>query len=179
MDRRSDDPAADRLKGADFARRALDAAGDDPGILATAALALGYFGEDTGAMGYSLGVTRHFWLRNICPRRRKVRPSDGGVDYRVCHVTAAMENSDTGLRARHNTAIDRILIAINGFRDLQRPRASHCTPPNQTRKASLLCVSPAKTQILSMRFSVRTGLDRVRSRHAGCFLNSAPARAFP
>ena len=50
MDGRSDDPAADRLKGADLARRALEAAGDDPGILATAALALGYFGEDTGAM---------------------------------------------------------------------------------------------------------------------------------
>jgi hypothetical protein len=29
-DGRSKDPAADRLKAADFARRALDAAGDDP-----------------------------------------------------------------------------------------------------------------------------------------------------
>ena len=46
----SKDPAADRLKSADFARRALEAAGDDPGILANAAMALAYFGEDIGVM---------------------------------------------------------------------------------------------------------------------------------
>jgi adenylate cyclase len=49
-DDRSEDPEADRRKGADFARRALEVAGDDPGILANAALALTYFGEDIGAM---------------------------------------------------------------------------------------------------------------------------------
>jgi TolB-like protein len=47
---RSEDPVADRLKGIDFARRALEVAGDDPGILTNAALALAYFGEDIGAM---------------------------------------------------------------------------------------------------------------------------------
>jgi adenylate cyclase len=46
----SEDPAAARLKGADFARRALEVAGDDPGILANAAFALASFGEDIGAM---------------------------------------------------------------------------------------------------------------------------------
>jgi TolB-like protein len=50
FDDRSEDPAADRLKGTDFARRALEVAGDDPGILAHAAFALAYFGEDIGAM---------------------------------------------------------------------------------------------------------------------------------
>jgi TolB-like protein len=49
-DDRSEDPEADRLKGADYARRALEAAGDDPGVLANAAYALAYFGEDIGAM---------------------------------------------------------------------------------------------------------------------------------
>ena len=49
-DGRSVDPEVDRLKGADFARRALEVAGDDPGILANAAQALAYFGEDIGAM---------------------------------------------------------------------------------------------------------------------------------
>jgi adenylate cyclase len=49
-DDRSEDWEADRLKGADFARRALEVAGDDPGVLANAALALAYFGEDIGAM---------------------------------------------------------------------------------------------------------------------------------
>ena len=50
LDGRSEDPAADRLKGADFARRALERAGDDPGVLANAAVALAYFGEDIGTM---------------------------------------------------------------------------------------------------------------------------------
>ena len=49
-DDRSEDPAADRLKGADFARRALEVAGDDPVVLVHAAHALAYFGEDIGAM---------------------------------------------------------------------------------------------------------------------------------
>jgi adenylate cyclase len=49
-DGRSEDREADRLKGIEYARRALEVAGDDPGILANAALALAYFGEDIGAM---------------------------------------------------------------------------------------------------------------------------------
>jgi adenylate cyclase len=50
LDNRSADPSAHRSKGVDFARRALEEAGDDPGVLANAALALAYFGEDVGAM---------------------------------------------------------------------------------------------------------------------------------
>jgi tetratricopeptide (TPR) repeat protein len=50
LDGRSEDRDADRVKGADFARRALEVAGDDPGVLANAAQALAYFGEDIGAM---------------------------------------------------------------------------------------------------------------------------------
>jgi tetratricopeptide (TPR) repeat protein len=50
FDGRSEDPAADRLKGVDFARQALEVAGDDPGILANSAQALAYLGEDIGAM---------------------------------------------------------------------------------------------------------------------------------
>jgi tetratricopeptide (TPR) repeat protein len=46
----SADPAADSRKSVDFARRALQVAGDDPGTLANAALALAYFGENIGAM---------------------------------------------------------------------------------------------------------------------------------
>ncbi|HJU19619.1 MAG TPA: winged helix-turn-helix domain-containing tetratricopeptide repeat protein [Stellaceae bacterium] len=50
MDGRSGDPQDDGRKAVDFARRALQVAGDDPGILANAALALAYFGEDIAAM---------------------------------------------------------------------------------------------------------------------------------
>ena len=49
-DERSEDREADSRKGADFARRALEVAGDDPGTLANAAQALAYLGEDIGAM---------------------------------------------------------------------------------------------------------------------------------
>jgi len=49
-DGRSEDPAADGLKSVDFARRALEAAGDDPSILANAALALSHFAEDIGSL---------------------------------------------------------------------------------------------------------------------------------
>jgi len=50
LDDRSEDRTADRLKSADFARRALEVAGDDPGTLVNAAQALAYFGEDIVAM---------------------------------------------------------------------------------------------------------------------------------
>src|SRR5262245_2433810 len=50
FENRSEDREAHRLKGAEFARRALEVAGDDPGILADAALALAYFGEDIATM---------------------------------------------------------------------------------------------------------------------------------
>ena len=49
-DNRSEDREADRVKGVDFARRALEVAGDDPGTLAEAARALAYLGEDISAM---------------------------------------------------------------------------------------------------------------------------------
>jgi TolB-like protein/class 3 adenylate cyclase len=50
LDDRCEDREANRLKGIDFARRALELAGDDPVILANAAQALGHFGEEIGAM---------------------------------------------------------------------------------------------------------------------------------
>jgi tetratricopeptide (TPR) repeat protein len=46
----SKDPEADGRKGTDLARRSLQAAGDEPGTLANAALALAFFGEDIDAM---------------------------------------------------------------------------------------------------------------------------------
>jgi adenylate cyclase len=44
------DRDAIRPKGIDFARRAIDAAGDDPGVLADAAMALAVLGEDIDPM---------------------------------------------------------------------------------------------------------------------------------
>jgi adenylate cyclase len=50
MHGRSEDPEADRRKAAAFARRALQVAGDDPRVLADAAYALAFLGEDIGPM---------------------------------------------------------------------------------------------------------------------------------
>jgi adenylate cyclase len=47
---RSEDPEEDRRKAAVFARRALQVAGDDPRVLADAAYALAFLGEDIGPM---------------------------------------------------------------------------------------------------------------------------------
>jgi adenylate cyclase len=50
LDGLSKDPEADSRKGAGYAHRALEFAGDDPSVLANAAVALAFFGEDIGAM---------------------------------------------------------------------------------------------------------------------------------
>jgi adenylate cyclase len=50
LDGQSEDREVDALKGADFARRALEVAGDDPGVMANVAYALACLGEDIGAM---------------------------------------------------------------------------------------------------------------------------------
>jgi hypothetical protein len=50
IDGTSTDREADIRKGTKYARRALRVASDDPGVLANAAFALAYFGEDLDAM---------------------------------------------------------------------------------------------------------------------------------
>jgi adenylate cyclase len=49
MESRSEDPEGDRRKGVNFARLALQVAGDDPSVIANSAMAVAYFGEDIGA----------------------------------------------------------------------------------------------------------------------------------
>ncbi|HET9849181.1 MAG TPA: adenylate/guanylate cyclase domain-containing protein [Candidatus Dormibacteraeota bacterium] len=50
LDCRSEDPAVQRRMGVDFAQRALQVAGDDPAVLANAAVALAFFGQDIETM---------------------------------------------------------------------------------------------------------------------------------
>jgi TolB-like protein/class 3 adenylate cyclase len=110
IDGRSEDPVADRLKGLDFARRALQVAGDDPGILAEAAFALAYFGEDVGAMmalvdralvlnpnyarGWNISGTLRIWT--------------GQPDIAIEHLEAALRLSP---RARVGAAVYQIGLA--------------------------------------------------------------------
>jgi adenylate cyclase len=50
IDGGSKDREADRLKGIGYARRALQVANNDPGVLAASAMVLAHLGEDLGAM---------------------------------------------------------------------------------------------------------------------------------
>jgi TolB-like protein/class 3 adenylate cyclase len=128
-DGRSEDPAADRLKGADFARRALEVAGDDPGILANAAFALAYFGEDIGAM--MALVDRALALNPSFARgwyiSGNLRLRGGQPEIAIEHVNAALRLSPRArvgaslhiigaahfLSRRFDEAVPTLLLAIH------------------------------------------------------------------
>lgn len=100
----SKDPEADRRKGGDFARRALEVAGDDAGIVANAALALARFGEDIGAM--MALVDRALALNPNFARGWHIsgllRLWAGQPDIAIEHVEAALRLSP---RARIGTSL--------------------------------------------------------------------------
>jgi TolB-like protein/class 3 adenylate cyclase len=110
VDHRSEHREADRLKGADFARRVLEVAGDDPGVLAHAAHALAYFGEDIGAM--MALVDRALALNPNYARGWNIsgilRMWAGQPDVAIEHVEAALRLSP---RARIGTSLFVIGVA--------------------------------------------------------------------
>ena len=110
LDGRSADPEADRLKGVDFARRALEMAGDDPGVLVNAAFALAYFGEEIGAMialvDRALALNPNFargWHLS-----GNLRVLAGQPDIAMEHIEAALRLSP---RARIGTSLLNIGVA--------------------------------------------------------------------
>jgi adenylate cyclase len=110
FDGRSEDREADRLKGVDFARQALEVAGDDPGILANSAQALAYLGEDIGAMmalaDRALALNPSFARGWHCSGA--VRLIAGQLDVAMEHLEAALRLSP---RARIGTSFALIGIA--------------------------------------------------------------------
>ncbi len=84
----STDPAADCLKGADLARKALHSAPDDPITLANAALALTFSGEEIGAM------------MALVDRALALNPSYA----RGWYISSMLK----GWAGQHNAAIDRM-----------------------------------------------------------------------
>jgi adenylate cyclase len=104
---RSEDPAADRLKGADFARRALEVAGDDPGVLAHSAQVLAYFGEDIGAM-VAL-VDRALALN---PNYARGWHISGALRNWAGHPDIAIEHLDAALRLSPRARIGTTLATI-------------------------------------------------------------------
>jgi adenylate cyclase len=126
----SQDPEGDRRKGGDFARRALQVAGDDPGVLANVAMALAYFGEDIGTM--MALVDRALALNPSFARGWHVsgilRYWAGQPDVAIEHVEASLRLSPRArsgwafsvigaahfLAHRFDEALPQLLLAIQG-----------------------------------------------------------------
>jgi TolB-like protein len=115
QDDRSEDPGADRLSGIDFARRALEVAGDDSRVLATAAHALAYFGEDIGAMmalvDRALALNPNFargWYISSALRQWAGQPD------------IAIEHLETALRLSPRAPIGTSMSVLGGAHFLAR-----------------------------------------------------------
>ena len=128
FDSQSEDPMLDRLKGIDFARRALEVAGDDPGVLVHAAFALAYFGEDIDSMialvDRGLALNPNFaggwWISGI------LRLWAGQPDIAIEHAEASLRFSPRAcvgssllligaahfFARRFDEAVPKLLLAI-------------------------------------------------------------------
>jgi TolB-like protein/class 3 adenylate cyclase len=93
QDGRSAEPEAQRSKGHDFARRALEVAGDDPSVLANAAYALSWFGEDIGAM---MAVADRALALN--PNYARGRHVSGVLRLQAGQPEIAIEHGEAALR---------------------------------------------------------------------------------
>jgi len=125
-DGRSGDPAADRLKSIDLARRALAVATDDPGTLADAALVLAYFGEDIDAMMALVALTLNPSFARGWLRSGTLKLFAGEPDLAIERAEAALRLSPRGrigvplhtigaahlLSGRFETAVQKLLLAI-------------------------------------------------------------------
>jgi len=92
-DGRSEDPDVHRAKGLDFARRALEVAGDDPGVLVNIAVSSSYFGEDIGAM--TALVDRALTLNPSFARAWRI---SGTLRVWAGHPDIAIEHLETSRR---------------------------------------------------------------------------------
>src|SRR6516164_9554038 len=137
LDGRSEDREVDRLKGAGFARQALEVAGDDPVVLVHAALALAWFGEDIGAM-LAL-VDRALTLNPNYARGWQIngvlRSWAGEPDIAIEHVETALRLSPRArvgtsfltmgmahfVNGRFDAAVPKLLVAIQEDPSLPAP----------------------------------------------------------
>jgi TolB-like protein len=115
LDNRSEDPAADRLKGTDFARRALEVARDDPGVLVHAAIALAFFGEDIGAM---MALVDRALVFN--PNFAHGWHISGALRQWAGQPDIAIEHAEAALRLSPRARIGSSLSVIGGAHFLSR-----------------------------------------------------------
>jgi adenylate cyclase len=133
----SQDPEGDQRKGSDFARRALRVAGEDPGVLANAANALAYFGEDIGTMitlvdratALNPSFARGWYISGM------LRNCAGQNDLAIEHAEASLRLSPRGrfgtvsfpigtahfLSRRFDEAVPKLLLAIQDNPDFALP----------------------------------------------------------
>jgi tetratricopeptide (TPR) repeat protein len=133
----SQDTEVLRRKGVDLARRALQVAGDDPGILVNAASALAFFGEDIGvalalvdrALALNPSFARGWHMSGV------VRLWAGQPEVAIEHVEASLRLSPrarTGwaynvigvahfLSRRFDEAVPKLLLAIQEAPDFPAP----------------------------------------------------------
>jgi TolB-like protein len=109
LDGSSSDPEADTRKGVDYARRAMQVAGDDPGTLANAALALADFGGDIGAM-IAL-VDRALTLNPSYARGWYI---SGLLHLKEGQPEVAIEHAETALRLSPRGRIGVVFNVIGG-----------------------------------------------------------------
>jgi TolB-like protein/class 3 adenylate cyclase len=99
----------DRRKGINLARRALRVAGDDPGVLANAAYALAYFGEDIGAM--MALVDRALALNPSFARGWYI---SGAIKLWAGQPEIAIEHVEASMRLSPRAAVGPVLGTIGG-----------------------------------------------------------------
>jgi adenylate cyclase len=109
LDGRSGDPAADRRKGADFAKRALEVAGDDPVVLAYAAMVLASFGDDIGAM---MGLVDRALALN--PNYARGWTISGLIRLWAGEPDIAIDHEETALRLSPRARVGPSLTILGG-----------------------------------------------------------------
>jgi TolB-like protein len=111
----SKDPEADGRKGVEFAQRALEVAGDDPGVLANAALALAWFGENIGAM--MALVDRALALNPTFARGWYI---SGILRWVAGQADRAIEHVEVSLRLSPRARIGAAFLVIGGAHFITR-----------------------------------------------------------
>jgi TolB-like protein/class 3 adenylate cyclase len=182
----AEDPEAERRKGADYARRALQVARDDPGVLANCALALAFFGEDIGAMmaladralTLNPSFARGWYISGT------LRWEAGQPDVAIEHAEAALRLSPRGrigavfnliggamfVSRRFDEAIPKLLLAIQEEPNFPQPYRllaacyAHLGQLNEAREtiARLRAITP---------LIVSSGVQFRNSEHRELFLS--------
>ena len=107
IDDRSDDREADRSRAMSLARRALEVAADDPGTVADAVVALGYFGGDIGAM---MGLIDRALART--PSFARGWHVSAILRLRAGHPDIAIEHFETSMRLSPRVSIGSSLCNL-------------------------------------------------------------------